>query len=701
MVRTKNRPIAALLALCLAALPASAAEPETITGAALPPWFKTYDAGYEVNIERGTLAMKDGTALAVTYFKPVPKAEGERFPVVLEMLPYRKDDYFYARDYDIYLYLAERGIAGARIDIRGTGGSAGMLPDREYSDAELADLEEAIGQVAALPWSNGKVGMQGISWSAFNALMMAMRSPPALKAILVLHGSEDLYANDVHNIDGALHLDIFTEEMETANLVPRPPDYRIDSDYFRDRFDTEPWVITYLKHQRDGPFWRDGRSLYTAYGKVKIPVYTIGALLDGYRDYVIGILNNVRSHVRAEIGPWNHAFPDSGEPGPNYDFKQSAVRWWKQWLAGEDTGILREPKFMAFVRGPIPANADYAVTPGEFRALSWPLQGRRPKTLFLSADGGLTPAPGAADKLALDYRPAAGIAAGSWWGERTIAMPRAEEGTLAFKTEPFAARQYLIGQPSAQLKVSADVAQANWIVRLQDVHPDGSISLITGGIANGTERLSRLNPKPIPAGQPFVLKVPMRFTTYTLEPGHALRAVVSNAQFPMIWPTPYPMTTTLFVGSGASTVTLPIVDSTGTPADFLLKVPDDNGRDPSDYTELGGALGPAPLPVVTRQGSVVHAKQSETESFKIGRITFEDSESVDYSVDENNPAVAAFEGEGRASVATMGGKIEVNTHILVRSDAKDFHVDVKRTLTRGGRVLRERGWQETIPRDLQ
>lgn len=72
-----------------------------LPAAPLPSWFKTYDASYQVSIETGTLTMKDGTPLAVTFFKPVPKADGERFPVVLEMLPYHKDDYFYARDFAI------------------------------------------------------------------------------------------------------------------------------------------------------------------------------------------------------------------------------------------------------------------------------------------------------------------------------------------------------------------------------------------------------------------------------------------------------------------------------------------------------------------------------------------------------------------------------------------------------------------------
>lgn len=693
-----------LLACCglliLGAWPAHAAEFESLYGAPLPAWFKTYGPTHEIDIEQSTIAMRDGTELSVTYFKPVAKQPGDKFPVVLEMLPYRKDDYFYSRDYAIYRYLAERGIGGARIDIRGTGSSGGRLVDREYSDAELADLEEAIGKVAALPWCDGNVGMQGISWSAFNALMMAMRNPPALKAILVLHGSEDLYANDVHNIDGALHLDIFTQEMETANLMPRSPDYAIDGAYFRDRFYTEPWLFAYLRHQRDGAFWRDDRSLYTAYDSVKIPVYTIGALLDGYRDYVINILANVQSPVRAEIGPWNHAFPDTGAPGPNYDFKQAAVRWWKQWLAGEDSGIMREPNFVTFVRDAIPATNDYALTPGVFHAPGWPVPAEQPVTLQLHGDGALRGTSGPEAALELAYQPAAGIDVGSWWGERSGDMRAADRGALLFVSETFEKPQVLLGRAIARLKVSADAPQANWVVRLEDIHPDGSISLITGGIANGTQRLSRTEPSPIPLGESFELTVPMRFTTYTIEPGHRLQLVVSNAQFPMIWPTPYAMTTKLYAG-GASSVTLPFVASAGPRADYLLQLPPGDDPAPPDFSEISGALGPAPVPVITREGSVVHAKQSEDETWRIGEITFSDEETVDYSVDESDPAKAGFEGTGQATVKGGGRDIRLSSHVLVRSDESAFHVEITRAIRSHGQLLRQMTWRESFPRDFQ
>jgi hypothetical protein len=43
------------------------------------------------------------------------------------------------------------------------------------------------------------------------------------------------------------------------------------------------------------------------------------------------------------IGPWAHLYPHDGVPGPAIGFLQEALRWWDQWLKGNDTGIMAEP----------------------------------------------------------------------------------------------------------------------------------------------------------------------------------------------------------------------------------------------------------------------------------------------------------------------------------------------------------------------
>jgi putative CocE/NonD family hydrolase len=167
---------------------------------------------YHYKRVRAKLIMSDSIKLDVTYAIPTAKVPNERFPVLMELLPYRKDDSFFIRDAPFFDYFAKKGFVVARVDIRGTGSSDGTLVPFEYSERELQDAEEIIDQLSKMSWSNGNIGVFGKSWSAFNGIMMAFRAGkfgtmPALKAIMALHGSEDLYWNDIHYLDGTAHQD--------------------------------------------------------------------------------------------------------------------------------------------------------------------------------------------------------------------------------------------------------------------------------------------------------------------------------------------------------------------------------------------------------------------------------------------------------------------------------------------------------------
>ena len=342
---------------------------------------------------RGFLPMSDGVRLAVTWWLPDPLRAGERVPVVLCSEPYRKDDDGFIYAYEVYPYLAARGIAVARVDVRGTGASEGATPDREYSDVELADLTQVVAQLAAEPWCSGSVGMMGISWSGFNSIMTAMRRPPALKAILVAHACTDLYGNDVHYIDGCLHLDVYSLEVEVENVVPRWPEYALDDAYFRDRFEREPWLLAYLRHQRDGSWWQTGRSLQSDWAALNVPVYCIGGLLDGYRDFVPDLLENADVPVYAEIGPWNHFWPHDGAPLPDSEWRRTAVRWFRHWL-GDGAEAADDVPFggktlTVFQRGAVPPDEHATRTPGGFELQTWPPSGSGALTLTPLADGSL------------------------------------------------------------------------------------------------------------------------------------------------------------------------------------------------------------------------------------------------------------------------------------------------------------------------
>ncbi|MBY4631443.1 CocE/NonD family hydrolase, partial [Rhizobium croatiense] len=88
-------------------------------------------------IENEWITLKDGTRFAARIWMP-DGAEQDPVPAVFEFLPYRKRDGTSLRDESTYPVFAGAGIAGVRVDIRGSGESDGVI-DGEYTERELAD----------------------------------------------------------------------------------------------------------------------------------------------------------------------------------------------------------------------------------------------------------------------------------------------------------------------------------------------------------------------------------------------------------------------------------------------------------------------------------------------------------------------------------------------------------------------------------
>lgn len=144
----------------------------------------------------------------------------------------------------------------------------------------MDDCERVIEHLASHSRSNGRVGMYGLSWSAFNSLMMAtLRRPPALRAIFAAHGSEDLYKNDIHFMDGILHQDEYILSVDHENALPAPPDYSMDEQWLQKRFQTRPWIDVYVEQQLNDAFWKN-HSIKYAYDNFTVPVYLLAGIYD-------------------------------------------------------------------------------------------------------------------------------------------------------------------------------------------------------------------------------------------------------------------------------------------------------------------------------------------------------------------------------------------------------------------------------------
>jgi len=648
---------------------------------------------YDFVIENSWLTMKDGVPLSVTFYKPVARKPGEKFPVLFDLYPYRKDEY----PYDHPLYFVRRGYILASVDIRGTGSSEGMVPPREYSEQELDDAVEIIGQLSELPDSNGRVGMWGKSWGGFNSIQVAMRQPPALKAILAVEATDDLYHDDVHHMDGAFHVDQFMPAMDHENTLPQTPGYQLDEAYFRDRFNHYPWFLTYTKNQLDGEFWRKN-SLRWQYDKIQIPVYLIGGLLDGYRDSIPRMLANMDVPVRASLGPYKHDWPDNGVPGPNYEWRYEAVRWWDYWLKDKDTGIMDEPRLALFIRSGHAPDMALKITPGYWVWEDWPIDGTTWKKFYLSEYRSLRSQPGKNTEERLRYVPSYGVATGLWWGEPTGDLRPDDAGSLVFDSPIVEESFEIAGFPRVHLRVSADAPLAHWVARLEDVQPDGTVSLVTGKLLNGSQRNCRLKPEALVPGEIYDLDFEMHFTTWTFQPGHRIRLSVSNSLFPMIWSTPYPMTTTLYLGNENTYLELPVIPAVKRRSPAFL--PPEPREERSDARYLESVAWPQGFYEWKRDlwSTKTSVEWNGYSDFENQNGRFHTYERNYYETNDNHPAESRFSGEAGRRIELKERMLELRSTLEVYSDEKNFFVTVVRELYENGKLLRQREWKETIPR---
>jgi len=173
-----------------------------------------------VFVERDVrVPVSDGTVLSMDVYRPGGPG---RFPGILEHIPYRKDDLRAMQDRGQCIELVRAGFACVRLDVRGTGSSAGIAID-EYTQAEQRDGVEIVGWLARQPWCTGAVGSWGKSYGGFSCIQLAMNRPPALRAIAPVYATDDRYSDDMHFDGGALcafELTNYPIRMIAMNALP-------------------------------------------------------------------------------------------------------------------------------------------------------------------------------------------------------------------------------------------------------------------------------------------------------------------------------------------------------------------------------------------------------------------------------------------------------------------------------------------------
>ena len=498
------------------------------------------------------IVMTDGCRLAARLWLP-KRAAATPVPAILEYIPYRRRDATAIGDWPRHGYVAGHGYACLRVDMRGSGDSDGVLLD-EYLTQEQDDALEVIAWIARQPWCSGQVGMMGISWGGFNALQVAARRPPALKAIITVCSTDDRYADDCHYMGGALLLNSLSWGSVMLANNARPPDPQVVGERWRDmwmqRLDgSPPFLAAWLQHQLRDDYWKHG-SVCEDYGAIAAATYAIGGWADAYTNAVPRLVANLKAPVKGLIGPWAHDYPHTARPGPQIGFLRECLRWWDQWLKERDTRATTPPEIRCWVQDSVPPRSDYDIRPGRWIGQIV----RRGRNLYLGEGRLLSEPP--AGSLVLTHR--SPLVTGITWGEwcpygfpgELPGDQRPDDGrSLCFDSAPVAAPTDLLGEPVLSLELAIDRPRGLIIARLCDVAPDGASRLMSYGILNLTHRGGHGRVVPMVPGERTLVQFRMNVMGERIAAGHRIRLALSTSYWPMVWPSPEPVTLTVFGGS--------------------------------------------------------------------------------------------------------------------------------------------------------
>jgi len=539
-------------------------------------------------IEDMSIFMSDGCRLSARAWLPV-NSENKPVPAVVEYIPYRKRDGTVFRDHLIHPYVAGHGYACLRVDMRGSGESEGVMLD-EYTEQELEDAVEVIYWLSKQSWCSGNVGMMGKSWGGLNSLQVAAMAPEPLKAIVSGYTSTKRFSDDIHFKGGCLLNDNLRWAGVMLAYSARPPDPLLFGDSWRkawlERLNAEPFLAkNWLSHQTYDEYWKHG-SVSETYSTFKAAVLTFGGWADNYMNAVPQLVENLQTPVKGIIGPWVHQYPHMAAPGPQIGFLQEIVSWWDEWLKGISETPSSDKEIIYYLQDSVRPKRFY-----NFRSGTWHVENRLPSirrtnlSYFLSENGLniekvdefvlSVSSPANCGVTQGEFFPMA-LATESLTGPPEIAGDQRPDDaySLCFDTPPLTTSLSLVGRAVLNLVVNSDVPQAQLIVRVCDIHPDGASTKICHGLLNLSHRSSDEKPSLLNVNQDTEVKILLDEMAYKVPIGHKLRIAISTSYWPFIWPSPLQSNIKIKYGK----VDLPVLENPSKTDEYSFEDPETSGE---------------------------------------------------------------------------------------------------------------------------
>lgn len=498
--------------------------------------------------------MRDGISLMVDVHRP---AEAGRYPVLIAASPYPRQiqdlgapaGFIEAGASDFFV---PRGYVHVIANLRGTGGSGGSFGF--FDGQERRDLHDLVEWAAAQPWSDGNVGMIGISYFACAQMEAAVERPPHLKAIMPVAVTLDLYGSATHH--GLLSSGFITPFLAMIGMTAARSDKFWRSTLFdalrkvlltpaihrkfadangeaaiagiklmlKLHHPEHPWDDLWRAIAVEHPFrdeWWEERNIMPLLDRVEIPVY-LGCdwqnvpLHLPHTFTAFQQLTNSR-HVRVAL---------MGEHGLSWPWESlhvEALAWFDHWLKGRDTGILEGPRFR------------YVVPEAEgWRATDvWPLPEAHYHHYALRTDGVLGEDEG--EKGARTYMNLGG----------GLNRPRASEtdppSHLVWDTPSLARDFDIVGPVELRLDVVSTAPDTAFIAILQDVDATGQTVDVTAGyLRAGLRAVDEAASVPgapvlpcwtfaaVPVGETVHYRIPVVPTARRFKAGHRIRLYLTT-----------------------------------------------------------------------------------------------------------------------------------------------------------------------------
>jgi uncharacterized protein len=515
---------------------------------------KVSQPDHQVKIEFDRrIPMRDGVTLSADIYRP---DAGSRFPVILTRTPYLKTP----RDKEAlerYRYFAARGYVIVVADVRGRGDSGGVFVP--YRD-EGRDGFDAIEWCAAQPWSNGKIGTLGGSYTGKNQWMAALEQPPHLTAMVAMvtpsdpfvewptglpipmdvswhhftsgHVLQSLDAVDWNKIHH--HLPLFTMDEAVGRPLP----------HWREMFE----------HTRLDAWWEPTRY-QNKYDRVRVPVLhisgwyddeQIGTALNFAGMVAHGATDEVRRSQKLLMGPWPHAV--TGQPtklgevdfGPSakIDLSAALLRWYDHWLKGIDTGLMREPPVRIFVMGANAWRDEAEWPPARAQRVKYFLHGQgRANSLY--GDGSLStaePSGEPSDRYTSDpQHPVPFITEPTFaqiGGPDDYRPVERRDDVLVYSTEPLQVDTEVIGPVRVQLYASSSARDTDFTAKLLDVWPSGYAQRLCDGMVRARFREGMEQPALIEPGRIYAYTIDCWNTSQAFKKGHRIRLEIASSAFP-------------------------------------------------------------------------------------------------------------------------------------------------------------------------